>query len=168
MSESYTAKDVAAHKDETSGFWITIDNGVYDVTSTTLPFSPPAYRYSMALSPPHPPLDGAIRRYERKVITNIAFLHYRISRRASRWCQDPQASGRQGRLEAVLEIPRPERAPQIWAEAEDWRFEGDCQVVREEVDSRGRMIGSTICTLDRHGEETCSCTFMLSCIVSAG
>ncbi|RYP20447.1 hypothetical protein DL767_009450 [Monosporascus sp. MG133] len=34
MSKTYTAKDVAEHKDEKNGgVWIIIDNGVYDVTN---------------------------------------------------------------------------------------------------------------------------------------
>ncbi|RYO97607.1 hypothetical protein DL770_000891 [Monosporascus sp. CRB-9-2] len=34
MSKTYTAKDVAEHKDEKNGgVWIIVDNGVYDVTN---------------------------------------------------------------------------------------------------------------------------------------
>ncbi|RYP85611.1 hypothetical protein DL769_000952 [Monosporascus sp. CRB-8-3] len=34
MSKTYTAKEVAEHKDEKNGgVWIIVDNGVYDVTN---------------------------------------------------------------------------------------------------------------------------------------
>lgn len=33
MSKTFTAKDVAEHKDEKNGVWIIVDSDVYDVTS---------------------------------------------------------------------------------------------------------------------------------------
>ncbi|RYP18943.1 hypothetical protein DL765_003621 [Monosporascus sp. GIB2] len=37
MSKTYTAKDVAEHKDEKNGgVWVIVDNGVYDVTTKSL------------------------------------------------------------------------------------------------------------------------------------
>ena len=33
MSESYTTADVQKHKDEANGFWLIVENDVYDVTS---------------------------------------------------------------------------------------------------------------------------------------
>ena len=32
MSESYTTADVQKHKDEANGFWLIVENDVYDVT----------------------------------------------------------------------------------------------------------------------------------------
>ncbi len=33
MSKTFTAKDVAEHKDEKNGMYIIVDNGVYDIAS---------------------------------------------------------------------------------------------------------------------------------------
>ncbi|KAI1418673.1 cytochrome b5 [Hypoxylon sp. FL1857] len=33
MSKTFTAKDVAEHKDEQNGMYIIVDNGVYDITN---------------------------------------------------------------------------------------------------------------------------------------
>ncbi|KAL7622979.1 hypothetical protein AAE478_006658 [Parahypoxylon ruwenzoriense] len=33
MSKTFTAKDVAEHKDEKNGLYIIVDSGVYDITS---------------------------------------------------------------------------------------------------------------------------------------
>ncbi|EMR64065.1 hypothetical protein MGN70_007642 [Eutypa lata] len=33
MSKTFTAKDVAEHKDEKNGVWIIVDSDVYDVTN---------------------------------------------------------------------------------------------------------------------------------------
>lgn len=35
MSETYTTAEVGKHKDEANGFWLIVENDVYDVTSTT-------------------------------------------------------------------------------------------------------------------------------------
>ena len=53
MSKSYSAKEVAEHKTADSGLWITIDDGVYDVTSAfPVPFPP--YLYCLSPSPSAP------------------------------------------------------------------------------------------------------------------
>lgn len=36
MSKTFSAKDVAEHKDEKNGLYIIIDSGVYDITSETM------------------------------------------------------------------------------------------------------------------------------------
>ena len=36
MSKEYSPADVAPHKDEAGGYWVIIENGVYDVTSKML------------------------------------------------------------------------------------------------------------------------------------
>lgn len=42
MSEqTFTTADVAKHRDEENGFWLIVENNVYDVTSAFLPLSPP-------------------------------------------------------------------------------------------------------------------------------
>ena len=49
MSNTYTTKDVAEHKDEKNGVWIIVDSEVYDVTSTITFFclaSPPESPFS--------------------------------------------------------------------------------------------------------------------------
>jgi hypothetical protein len=33
MSETYSTAEVAKHKSDADGFWIIVDDGVYDVTS---------------------------------------------------------------------------------------------------------------------------------------
>jgi hypothetical protein len=39
MSQTYTTADVAKHKDAENGFWLIVENDVYDVTSkSALPF----------------------------------------------------------------------------------------------------------------------------------
>lgn len=35
MAEKYTTAEVAKHKSEADGFWIIVENEVYDVTSTS-------------------------------------------------------------------------------------------------------------------------------------
>lgn len=35
MSKTFTKKDVAEHKTEDQGIWIIVDDGVYDITSTS-------------------------------------------------------------------------------------------------------------------------------------
>lgn len=45
MSQTYTTADVAKHKDAENGFWLIVENDVYDVTSKRMPFPllfPPA------------------------------------------------------------------------------------------------------------------------------
>lgn len=37
MSKQYTVAEVAQHKDESSGMWLIVDSGVYDVTSKCFP-----------------------------------------------------------------------------------------------------------------------------------
>ncbi|KAF3058447.1 hypothetical protein GL218_05708 [Daldinia childiae] len=37
MSQTFTAKDVADHKDEKNGMYIIVDSGVYDITSEAIP-----------------------------------------------------------------------------------------------------------------------------------
>lgn len=47
MSQTYTTADVAKHKDAENGFWLIVENDVYDVTSKdipSLPTMPPAAR----------------------------------------------------------------------------------------------------------------------------
>ena len=34
MAESYSTADVGKHKDEANGYWLIVENDVYDVTST--------------------------------------------------------------------------------------------------------------------------------------
>ncbi|RYO92324.1 hypothetical protein DL766_001919 [Monosporascus sp. MC13-8B] len=63
MSKTYTAKDVAEHKDEKNGgVWIIVDNGVYDVTKQSLGAGIPqprnvqlhAYQVTKSLTAPAP------------------------------------------------------------------------------------------------------------------
>lgn len=41
MSKTFTKKDVAEHKTEDQGIWIIVDDGVYDITSTSSPMTLP-------------------------------------------------------------------------------------------------------------------------------
>jgi hypothetical protein len=66
MSETYTTAEVQKHKDEANGFWLIVENDVYDVTSMTI-LSPVVESYLM--------------------LTFICRLH----RRAPRRRQDPEA-----------------------------------------------------------------------------
>ncbi len=44
MSETFTTADVAKHKDAENGYWLIVENDVYDVTSeTSLPPFPPHF-----------------------------------------------------------------------------------------------------------------------------
>jgi hypothetical protein len=36
MSESYSTAEVAKHKSDADGFWLIVENNVYDVTSESL------------------------------------------------------------------------------------------------------------------------------------
>lgn len=85
MSKTFTKADVATHKDEAAGMYIIIDNGVYNITGTPLP--PPILSTTPTSNHPPPPLR-------------------RLPRRAPRRRQDPEARRRQGRHQAVLEVPR--------------------------------------------------------------
>lgn len=85
MSKTFTKADVATHKDEAAGMYIIIDDGVYNITGTSSPPPPP----------PSPPPRQALTTRSR-----------RLPRRTPRRRQDPQARRRQGRHQAVLEVPR--------------------------------------------------------------
>lgn len=40
MPENYTIADVAQHKDDANGYWVIVENEVYDVSSTFAPTKP--------------------------------------------------------------------------------------------------------------------------------
>ncbi|KAI1389789.1 cytochrome b5 [Hypoxylon trugodes] len=51
MSKTFTAKDVAEHKDESAGMYIIVDSGVYDITSENIPSqSAPSLLYDLILT----------------------------------------------------------------------------------------------------------------------
>lgn len=54
----------------------------------------------------------------------------RLPRRAPRRRKDPQAHGRQGRHQAVLEVPQQERAREVWAQAQGRHPQGGGQAVK--------------------------------------
>ena len=38
MSQTYTTAEIAKHKDDTNGYWLIVENEVYDVSSECFPF----------------------------------------------------------------------------------------------------------------------------------
>ena len=45
MSKTFTTADVAQHKDEANGYWLIVENDVYDVSSM---LRPPLFFLSLA------------------------------------------------------------------------------------------------------------------------
>jgi hypothetical protein len=135
MSKTFSVADVASHKDASSGMYIIVDENVYDVTSMLifpLPWSLSPY-CPIVTSPLHLSCPCAADLYPlpcfqsllSKIPTSNVFglrlkCQNRLRRRASRRSQDPQASRRQGRYQAILEISQRERVEEVRAEAEDW------------------------------------------------
>lgn len=99
MSKTFTAKEVAAHKDVEQGLYIIIDNGVYGLAGTFASArTPGAHRHRIA-QPPHMHMHAVAR--ETSSLTRRPIDRFRG--RAPRRLQDSQKSGRQGCQQAVLE-----------------------------------------------------------------
>lgn len=86
MSQQFTPADVAKYNGE-KGIYIIVDSGVYNVTGNFLLSLLTPFVFSIITE----------SRSDRK---------HRIPKRAPRRSQDPQARRRQGRQQAVLEIPQ--------------------------------------------------------------
>jgi hypothetical protein len=138
MSKTFSVADVASHKDASSGLYIIVDDSVYDVTSMLI-FPLPSSLVSFPIlshrhltTPPVLPLRGrplsssflsimALQNSNlQRLWTQRLKCRNRLRRRAPRRSQDPQASRRQGRYQAILEIPQRECIEEVRAEAEDW------------------------------------------------
>lgn len=60
--KSFTTADVSSHKDDANGFWLIVEDGVYDVTSAFYPFSLLSFSLSRARAREQVTAEGNERR----------------------------------------------------------------------------------------------------------
>jgi len=141
MSKQYTKAEVAQHKGE-NGMFIIVDDGVYDVAGM---FSPSPCVYSgrrrrtpdVCLETDSATQARRGRDAERK--QRLTDANRRLRRRPPGRRKDPQARGRQGRHQAVLEVPRQERAREVRPQAQGRHAQGGGQALSG-LDSCGGLI----------------------------
>lgn len=161
MSDTFTTSDVAKHKDAENGYWLIVENDVYDVTSKDAinHLLPPPY---LVLLPKpnaslthtrggrhvtgwrdrsagvgglhHLPPDLGI--YHVKETPMLTVTGRRLSRGAPRRREDPQTVLGQECDQGVLEVPQRERTQEVRREAQD-RIRGR---EREAIEREGNEI----------------------------